>query len=419
MFIPGAAFGSYILPHDPGTAGGGTEGGLGGGVIRLEISRDLHLDGLIRSLGSAATDGDSGGGSGGSVRVVATTFSGHGEVSVEGGRGHGHGYGGAGGRIAVRVLWRREYAGRYVAYGGHGGDMRSTDARGNAAAGTVYYTSSASLTSREYINTTSGITFKDDFRMLYIDNDNRNHQIPTVIENDDGSSLYEFEEIQAYNHVVLEMTHPNAELIVHKFKGDRTGLFRLLSGQKIHVEYVSSALGYTVAPVSYEIASGAEIVLPSTVFLLGTRTLIRGKIVNVHNLTAAEGARSVFYSTAQTAVLQDGTYSHLTEPGNITFAALTVQRGSVLDLSHIGGELTLRVDTFRVKYNGVVNINRGLIESNEGVIESEGLVNLNGVGYVAESGPGQGVTSDNGHGHGASHGGHGGTPKGMPTGKLL
>lgn len=388
-------------------------------MIILEISRDLHLDGSIRCLGSAATEGDSGGGSGGSIRVETTTFSGHGEVSVEGGKGYRHGFGGAGGRIAVRVLWRREFAGRYVAYGGYGGDGRSADARGNAAAGTVYYTSSGSLTSKEYVNTTSGVSFKDDFRMLYIDNDDRNHKLPTVIENDDGSSLFEFEEIQAHNHVVLEMAYPNAELIVHKFKGDRTGLFRLLNGQKIHVEYVASALGYTVAPVSYEIASGAEIILPSTVILLGTRTVIRGKIVNVHNLTAAEGARTVFYSTAQTAVLQNGTYSHLTEPGNITFAAFVVQRGSKLDLSHIGGELTLRVDTFRVKFNGVVNMNLGLIESNEAVIESEGLVNLTGTGHVAQAGPGPGVTSDTGHGHGASHGGHGGTPKGVSTGKLV
>ena len=350
---------------------------------------------------------------------MATTFSGHGEVSVEGGRGHGLGYGGAGGRIAVRVLWRREYVGRYVAYGGYGGDGRSADARGNAAAGTVYYTSSDSLTARKYINTTSGITFKDDFRMLYIDNDNRNHKLPTIIENDDGSNLFEFEEILSRNHVVLEMTHPSAELIVHKFKGDRTGLFRMLTGQKIHVEYVASALGYTVAPVSYEIAVGAEIVLPSTVVLLGTRTVIRGKIVNVHNLTVAEGAKTVFYSTAQTAVLQDGTYSHLTEPGNITFAAFTVQRGSVLDLTHIGGELTLRADTFRVKYNSVINMNRGRIESNEAVIETEGLVNLNATGHVAETGPGRAMTSATKQGYGASHGGHGGTPKGVPTGKLI
>ena len=387
-------------------------------MIRLEISRDLHLDGSILTLGSNAVNGNSGGGSGGSIHVKTTTFSGHGEMNVEGGKGYGHGYGGAGGRIAVRVLWRREFAGRYVAYGGYGGEGRSADTKGNAAAGTVYYTSSVSLTSREYINTTNGVIFKDDFRMLYIDNDDRNHKLPTVIENDDGSSLFEFEEIQALNHVVLEMAHPNAELIVHKFRGDRTGLFRMLSGQKIHVEYVASALGYTVAPVSYEIPSGAEIVLPSTVILLGTRTVIQGRIVNVHNLTAAEGAITAFYSTAQTAVLQSGTYSHLTVPGNITFAGFTVQRGSKLDLSHIGGELTLRVDTFRVKYNGVVNMNRGHIESNEAVIETEGLLNLKGTGYVAETGPGHGVTSDTGYGYGASHGGHGGTPKDVPAGEL-
>jgi hypothetical protein len=42
--------------------------------------------------------------------------------------------------------------------------------------------------------------------------------------------------------------------------------------QKLYSEYVASTTGYTVAPVSYYIDPGAEIFLPSTVIMLGTRT---------------------------------------------------------------------------------------------------------------------------------------------------
>ena len=411
MFPVGLPYGSYLLPSHYGSGGGGVSPGRGGGFIKLNISQGLHLDGFIYTTGGAAGAGDSGGGSGGSVYVVATNFSGHGNVSVEGGTGSGLGHGGSGGRMGIKVLWLREFSGSYLAYGGRGGPLRDVADPGNAAGGTVYYTdSSKGLTSKEVINTTHGLVFRDSFQKLLLDNDNRNGVLPTVIEAE-STSYFEFDEVEAHNHVVLQMAgNVTVTMVVHKFKGDRTGLFHLLPDQKMYVEYVASKVGYTIAPVSYKIEQGAEIIMPSTVTMLGTRTEVHGRLVNIHNLTIAEGAQTSFYSTAQTALLEDGVYSHLTQPGNVTFASITIQRGSVLEMTHILNTLTLHIDTFRLKYEGLILMNRGSINSDTAVIESEGLLSLNYTGHGPDTGPGAGFTTSTGLGTGAAHGGHGGAP---------
>ena len=69
--------------------------------------------------------------------------------------------------------------------------------------------------------------------------------------------------------------------------------------------------GYSVAPVSYKIDQGAEIVYPSRLTLLGTRCTIEGLVVGVHRLVVAEGADVVFASTTQTGVSVSRSISHL------------------------------------------------------------------------------------------------------------
>ncbi len=382
-------------------------GGQGGGLIQLNISRALHLDGYLYARGGEPSNQTGGGGSGGSIYIHAVNFSGHGNISTEGGQAvH---YGGAGGRIGVKVLWLREFSGRYIAFGGLAEEC--------GAAGTTYYTDSRKgLTHREPENTTDGIVFKDGFRKLSIDNDNRNHEIATVIESESGT-VFEFDEVDAKNHVVLQMLGPTDTMIVHKFTGDRTGLFHLQTGQKLYVEYIASQIGYTIAPVSYLIEPGAELISPSTMVMLGTRTTVQGILTNIHNLSIAEGAETVFHSTAQTALLENDHYVHQTDPGNVTFASLTIQRGSVLELRHIDQPLTLHVDTLRLKYQGLLNMNRGYIDSDTSVVESEGLMQLSYTGHGPETGTGAGFTDPLGWGTGAAHGGHGGAPRPLQGGK--
>ena len=338
-------------------------------------------------MGADASGGHGGGGSGGSVYITTVLFSGHGGISVNGGSGYGEGFGGAGGRIAVHVSWLREYAGDLTAYGGLGGTSRPNTDPGHAAGGTVYYTdTNQGLRFRKAsFDQHSETLWRDGFMKLYLDNQNRNELLPTVIENENGT-LFEVDEIEIHNHVVLWLHGMNSELIAHKFIGDRTGQMHLRFNQKMYCEVVESQSGFTIAPVSYRIDRNAEIVFPSTLFLLGTRTHVDGLISGVYDLFVAEGSVVTFTSTTRTALFSNGTYDFITQPGNISFSQITVQRRSVVALSEIQEDLTVTASKLTIKFNGLVNMNRGSIDTGDATIESQGVLNLDYTGYPAESG---------------------------------
>jgi hypothetical protein len=57
------AYGGIVKPTLPGSAGG-NNGGAGGGVVYLNVSSFLHLNGTIVANGASCTSSGCGGGSG-------------------------------------------------------------------------------------------------------------------------------------------------------------------------------------------------------------------------------------------------------------------------------------------------------------------------------------------------------------------
>jgi len=108
----GGIYGSSNAPVTAGSCGGGwanyghAPGGYGGGVVRVQASRRVAVEGAIVVNGYNGTYG-AGGGAGGSVYLHCLDFEGDGSISARGGDGgagpYGDGGGGGGGRIAV---WR-------------------------------------------------------------------------------------------------------------------------------------------------------------------------------------------------------------------------------------------------------------------------------------------------------------------------
>ena len=113
----GVTYGSEPEPTDLGSGGGGAGGGgtafggAGGGAVKLE-ARTFSLDGSILADGRKgtgnSTDWGGGGGSGGSIWLIATDITGTGMLRAIGGDGctvtgvqGGSSGGGGGGRIAV------------------------------------------------------------------------------------------------------------------------------------------------------------------------------------------------------------------------------------------------------------------------------------------------------------------------------
>ena len=252
---------------------------------------------------------------------------------------------------------------------------------------------------------------KDGFTWLYLDNDNRNLELGTVVmaDSEENPHKFEFHQVEAVNGVVLWLDGDNTVLDVKEFDGDKTGQVHLRKQQKVYVEYEPAKTGYTVAPVSYDIEDGTEIILPSTTHMLGTRTELKGKMTNVQNLTIAEGSSTVFESTAQTALIEADTYVHETSPGNISVTWLTIQRGSKATFTDVADNLVLTLTKLRIQYQGLMMMNKGTIFSESAVVESEGVLNADYMGHVNEQGKGKGGSSGD-IGYGAAHGGHGGAP---------
>ena len=102
----GGDYGSWSDPQMPGSSGGtwdGTrQGGIGGGVIRVQAAGAVVVDGTISADGGDNTGNTGGGGSGGSIYIACRTIDGaDGHVRADGGGTGGLAGGGGGGRIAV------------------------------------------------------------------------------------------------------------------------------------------------------------------------------------------------------------------------------------------------------------------------------------------------------------------------------
>jgi hypothetical protein len=97
----GGAFGDPMHPREPGSGGGGTSGGKGGGIIELAAGI-LNFGTYIRANGTDGSGASAGGGSGGSVLIDIDSGIGIGRIEAIGGAGFGvNGGGGGGGRVSI------------------------------------------------------------------------------------------------------------------------------------------------------------------------------------------------------------------------------------------------------------------------------------------------------------------------------
>ena len=104
-YLGGAEYDSLACPELPGSGGYCPDSAgihlRGGGVIRVQASGCVRIDGTITANGAAAWSTGRGGSSGGSVYISAATVDGTGTVSAKGGKPQGGAGGGGGGRVSI------------------------------------------------------------------------------------------------------------------------------------------------------------------------------------------------------------------------------------------------------------------------------------------------------------------------------
>ena len=407
--LGGEPYGSIYRALYFGSGGGNGQGkgGSGGGMLHWRIGQEIELDGLVTLRGGDGSGTSAGGGSGGSILIETTNFTGYGEVNVMGGSGSGpSGSGGSGGRISAHVRFRHKYAGAFKAYGGGG--------KTYAAAGTVYVEETArgpQYADLKYDKSTNKTYVTATHRYMEVDNEDRKTDMSSMLLESEHL-FYELDELFLTRHANLQVRHPpgslNVTVTIHHFLGDGTGRFHVRENQTIYVEVVESETNETTAPCSYKIDQGAEVVFPAIVNIYGTRSIIEGRITGVEDLIIASGGFVEFSSTAETARVENRRYVEIDEKGNFSFATVTVERNSRMTFSRIlNYTLNLRCSEFRIKYEGLMTMNHGYIYSTFAWIESEGILTLDGTGFGPEEGVGHGITQNN-VGSGAGHGGEGG-----------
>ena len=239
---PSKVYGSLV---EPNTFGSMSNNGsvTGGGVIRLAVSGDATVNGLITANGGNQWWSS---GAGGSIYLSAKSLTGSGTIQADGGNTQGNAgntYASSGGRVAVALTGENEdfsgFTGLISAFGGEYGNSSETKKDKNvfSAAGTVYLRK-------------GGEGLHDG--TLYITNGSASASItlPTVI----NASMTDSEVgnvVIAHNGRLLVDT--NATLTIH---GDLTrlsgGVLRCLDGDS---EYPGSTIVFSDATKVSKIAN--------------------------------------------------------------------------------------------------------------------------------------------------------------------
>ncbi|KAI8481431.1 hypothetical protein Bbelb_408050 [Branchiostoma belcheri] len=204
-------------------AGYGGQGGRGsissGGILHVNITKVLKVEGEIRANGKRGQSYD-GGGSGGSIWIHVDEFEGSGTVMANGGNGGTYGGGGGGGRIAVHWRKRDFWFGKLQTFGGrpHG----SSAPYSIGGSGTIYM---------------EDLTPNVANRTLIVDNNNQN-PLSTEITNYDRLS-----QEASRTWIIQNQTEHEFEEI-HVFRRAHLALHPDVIRYHIHVLHVCAAAGF-------------------------------------------------------------------------------------------------------------------------------------------------------------------------------
>lgn len=297
--LGGATYGAEERPIERGSGGGEgsfpvSGGSEGAGAIKLTVGGGFTLDGMLSANGNWGIQDCSGGGSGGSVWVAASTFNGTGTISAAGGDGESYGGGGGGGgRIAVYTR-TNQFSGTLSSPGGEGFEMGST--------GTVYC--SSAMASPQITEQTPSGAVSNGIPMLTV-------RFDSPIQ--PGS--FTVEDVQLFTPTgpvlstnLLVSAADNASFSIRFPPQTTPGLYTVLVGPQIQ-----DVLGL---PMSQTYTGSFTIFLPT---IQGTITDTNGTPISEVTL-AADGPVSPAVSAA------DGMFT-LGAPPGLTFAVVPTKPG--------------------------------------------------------------------------------------------
>ena len=320
----GRAYDDLYEPDMFGSAGGrkgnGYRGGNGGGVIWMNVTDTIDIDGLVSANGEDGPNSGSGGGSGGSVWMHCNRILGYGIISANGGSGWrkagAPGGGGSGGRIAI--YFHENDTSTYFVY----------EARGGAARGCQLGREDLCEAEAGGPGTVFLYHMIEEHRTLLIHNGGQKPLVSAIADYNDlrtegGKAWilpesgkhhfanrgqdFHFEELQIYGgaHLAI-LTEPagkSASLFFKHMIGDRSGVVHVGLNQVMNLRRDEIDL-----PFSVHVYAGAFLGLAPYTEVHGVTLYLSGELAHVENMTLHHGGALWMYHGGRTVNQSNSTY---------------------------------------------------------------------------------------------------------------
>lgn len=427
--ITGAAYDDLYEPDMFGSAGGRRDlrnvyrGGNGGGVIWMNVTNTISVDGIVTASGENGPNEGSGGGSGGSIWMFCKRIMGYGKISANGGSGFMSSTypagGGAGGRIAI--YFQINETSTYFVY----------EARGGAAHGCKIGREDLCRAEAGGPGTVFLYHMIKEHRTLLINNGGQKPLVSAIVDygdlKKDGCKAwilpesgkhhfaskgedFHFEELQIYGggHLAVQtdIVGTPASLFFKHMIGDRSGTIHVGLNQVMDLKREEIDLPYSV-----HVYLGGYLGLAPYTEVHGVTIYLSGHLAHVQNMTLHHGGAFWMYHGGHTTNQTNSSYH---------FDTMRIQenafvQGLTSPVHHPGVKLTVRA--LHVEGGGLFRATRPTIIAKNVTVDDGGVISANGLGYNRTHtnfnglhgvvNPGCGKTFS-----GAGHGGTGGQGQG-------
>lgn len=376
--LTGQPYGHLFQPYEIGSAGGGGHnvGGQGGGMIYIEVSGRLMIDGEVRSNGGNGKATSGGGGSGGTILIDTYEFRGMGNITANGGGRYtsGTGGGGAGGRIAIYLRQNVTYWGEYQCHGGYSTGSAEPGGPGLVFIYNVDENHSTLYVNNDNLQTTDDVNLIRDYTDLSQDRF-KAWIMPTSSDHwlAGGNSDYRFNELQIYGNAHLALLPEpytgGCNLHFKHMIGDRSGYIHIGPYQVMDLNRY-----FLDTPFSSYVYDGGYLGLAPETFLESVFVHVEGTVDHIHNLTLIQGGGLRLFKTGSTnsrpalnyviegmTVVKADSYINCSNPNadsdsyELVFGWVIVEGGGLVK----GGNLHITATDFTIDDGGAVDVSNG------------------------------------------------------------
>lgn len=373
----GTWYGEMVTPNEFGSGGGGnvsSHGGKGGGYIKIKTSQDFVVDGSISVDGGSCLLTACGGGSGGSIYIESRTFRGVGRITANGGNGFGNGGGGSGGRVALHLNDKMIFQGRFQVEGGKGQYIGSS--------GTVYIEEDKNRIPK---------------KIVIVDNHIRTSNLkPKTFLTNTNMAIVSLDELRVQGPASVWFVNKNKsstlgmEISVTELKADRKAEIVIQANQIMFSAASESEETSFTLRTNLVVEEMGLFVTASKLSIDGVGLTVKGRLMNVRDLTLETGGSVTFSENSETGVYLKGFGSvFVSKRGNQLFGSLTLKSGSKFSAPQ---SLRIQVASMIVKNGVLLRVNDLQISAGTITLEQGAMISADD---VSAGGQGSGLLDSN------------------------